>query len=92
MLYIAFVQRFCYTHKIRLEAADPLEGLLPSLFKKCPRLRKSKKLHVAFDAAMPWSLLQSNESLSDALQTLTIRLNHEDCATAEWFRQQTDFY
>ena len=90
MLYIAFVQRFCYTHKIRLEAADPLEGLLPSLFKNVPGYA-IKEAAVAFDAAIPWSLLQSNESLSDALQTLTIRLNHEDCATAEWFRQQTEF-
>lgn len=90
MLYIAFVQRFCYTCKVALPSEFQLEGLLPSLFKNVPGYA-IKEAAVTFDAAMPWSLLQRNNSLSDALQALTINLHRENCATAGWFQQQTDY-
>lgn len=89
LLYVAFVQCFCYQYQIPYDPRKPLEGLLPQLFHQVPGY-EIKDAAITFDAAMPWGLLQGNPTLSDALDRLRQRLDRASCATPLWLREQVD--
>lgn len=89
LLYIAFEQRFYQKFQLSFAADEPLEGNLPRLFRSIRRY-EVKDAAFAFDALMPWNLLQGMPQLSNALDALRQELFESRCATPPWLQQQAD--
>ena len=89
LLYIAFVQSFCYQYHIPYESCEQLEGLLPRLFRQVAGY-EIKDAAVTLDAAIPWEFLHKNPQLSDDLDRLCRRLSQKLSATPAWLQAQVD--
>lgn len=87
LFYIIFEQRFHHKFHIPFDPSVPLEGRLPALFRNIRRY-DLKDASIVLDSAIPWRMLQENESLSKILNHLRAEISQASCATVEWIQTQ----